>query len=187
MKKLIHWVWSFIEILIIIYVILITSLILSRNKYGYTQFGDYTLKNINLVDERNIENVKKNDLLIVKNTNDINVGDSIYYYAVYNDNYIIKSSKVLKREDDDYSSLYTLDDDSHLTISSNKILGKESKTYKNIGGILSILESRMGFLFLVLLPIMIVFIYQIYEFVEIIRHEKKIDENIPTKDDIEIL
>lgn len=45
----------------------------------------------------------------------------------------------------------------------------------------------MGFLFLVLLPIMIVFIYQIYEFVEIIRHEKKIDENIPTKDDIEIL
>ncbi len=173
MRKFLHWVWSFLEVFIIVYVILITSFILCRNKYGYTQFGNYTFQNIDLIDERNIQNTKKGDLLIVKNSNDIHVGDLIYYYAAYNETYIIRSDYVTKIDSDDYSSLYTVhrgDDD--ITISSTRLLGKYANTYGTLGSVLQVLESRIGFLFLVLLPIMIVFIYQVYEFIVIIRYEK---------------
>lgn len=176
MKRFIHWLWCVLEVLIIIYVIAVTSLILCRNKYGYTQFGDYTFNEIDLVDERNIKDVKNGDLLIVKNSNDINIGDLIYYYAVLNDSYIIKSNVVIDIKKDDYSSLYTVDDGESYTVASTRVLGKYSNSYAHFGAVLNVLESKLGFLFLVLLPIMIVFIYQIYEFVVIIRYEKSESE-----------
>lgn len=172
MRKFLHWVWSFLEVVIVMYVILVTAFILCRNKFGYTQFGDYTFTNVGVQDERNIENSKKGDLLIVRNSSDIKVGDLIYYYAVFDDSYIIKTNVVTNVEEDDYNALYTIDDSDGVAISSAKVLGKYATTYKTVGGILDVVESRIGFLFLVLLPIMIVFIYQIYEFIVIIRYER---------------
>ena len=172
MKKFLRWVWSFLEFIIIIYVIVLTSFLLCRNKYGYTQFGNYTFNNVSLLDEKNIANAKNGDLLIVKNSNDIHKGDVIYYYAVYNESYIIKSSPVLDIQSDDYSYLYSVDDSGAVSITGTKVIGKYANTYAHLGTVLDILESRLGFLFGVLLPIMIVFIYQVYEFFVIIRYER---------------
>ncbi len=181
MKKFLHWVWSFLEVVIIIYVILVTAFILCRNKYGYTQFGDYTFVNVDTRSERTINNSKKGDLLIVKNSNDIAEGDLIYYYAVFDESYIIKTNVVVKEEKDDFNSLYTLDDSDGISISNAKVLGKYATNYSKLGGILDVLESRIGFLFLVLLPIIVVFIYQIYEFIVIIRYEKVEEKEIVDK------
>ncbi len=172
MRKFLRWVWSLLEVIIIVYVIVLTSFLLCRNKYGYTQFGDYTFNNIDLLDEKNIANAKNGDLLIVKNSNDIQKGDVIYYYAVYNESYIMKTSPVLDIQSDDYSYLYTVDDSGNVNITGTKVIGKYANTYAHLGTALEILESRLGFLFGVLLPIMIVFIYQVYEFVVIIRYER---------------
>ena len=172
MKKVLRFIWSIFEIIIIAYVILITSFILCRNKYGYTQIGSYTFDNVSLLDERNIEDTKKGDLLVVKDSNDIKVGDRIYYYAAYNEVFIVRSDYVINVESDDYSSLYTVErNGAKVTIAHTRVLGKYSTTYPKLGSILDVLESRVGFLFLVLLPIMIVFIYQVYEFVMILRYE----------------
>ena len=77
-----------------------------------------------------------------------------------------------------------------VTIAHTRVLGKYSTTYANLGTVLDVLESRVGFLFLVLLPIMIVFIYQVYEFIMILRYEdvdkeerKKIREEEEEEDD----
>ena len=187
MRKFLRWVWSFLEFIIIIYVIVLTSFLLCKNKYGYTQFGDYTFHNVNLLDEKNISNVKNGDLLIVKNSNDIHKGDVIYYYAVYNESYIIKSKPVLEIQNDDYSQLYMVDDSGTVNITGTKVIGKYANTYAHIGKVLDVLESRLGFLFGVLLPIMIVFIYQVYEFVVIIRYERVEDaldeDDDPSKDE----
>ena len=169
MKKVFGWIWRVVEVLIIVYVIVITSFILSRNKYNYTQFGDYTLVNIDLLAEKNINGVKSGDLLIVKNSNDIDKGDVIYYYAVREDNYIVKSNPVIDIKSDNYSSLYTVGDSDNNTIASTRVLGKYTSIYHGLGSLLAVLESKFGFLFLVLLPIMVVFIYQIYEFILIIK------------------
>lgn len=177
MKKVLRFIWSIFELIIIAYVILITSFILCRNKYGYTQIGEYTFDNVSLIDERNIEDTKKGDLLVVRDSNDIKVGDRIYYYAAYNEAFIVRSDYVVDIESDDYSSLYTIERNGEkVTIAHTRVLGKYSNTYKKLGGVLDLLESRVGFLFLVLLPIMIVFIYQVYEFVMILRYED-VDKN----------
>ena len=172
MKKFLRGIWFVVEFIIIVYVIVLTCFLLCRNKYGYTQFGDYTFTNIDLFAEKNIDNTKKGDLLVVKNSNDINEGDLIYYYAVYNDDYIIKSSPVMSIKNDDYSYLYTVDDSGPTSIVGTRVLGKYSHIYHNLGSILNFLESRIGFLFCVLLPILIVFIYHVYEFIMIVRYEK---------------
>ncbi len=172
MKKVLRFIWSIFELIIIAYVILITSFILCRNKYGYTQIGEYTFDNVSLIDERNIEDTKKGDLLVVRDSNDIKVGDRIYYYAAYNEAFIVRSDYVVDIENDDYSSLYTIERNGEkVTIAHTRVLGKYANTYKKLGSVLDLLESRVGFLFLVLLPIMIVFIYQVYEFVMILRYE----------------
>ena len=176
MKRFLNWVWSIFEVIIIVYVITITCFILCRNDHGFTQFGEYTFDNVSLTDERNIHDTKKGDLLIIKNSNDINVGDMVYYYAVYNDKYVIKTNAVTKIEKDDFTSLYTLNDESGTTIASTKVLGKYASRHANLGAILDVLESKIGFLFLVLLPIMVVFIYQVYEFIVIIRYERREDD-----------
>ena len=176
MKKIFSFIWSILEFVIIIYVILMTSVLLSKNKYGFTQFGNTTLCTIDLVDERGIDGVKAGDLLIVKNGNDIKENDVIYYYVVYNESYIVHSAPVLKVESDKYSSLYTLDDDGEITVANSRVLGKNHTIYHRLGKVLDVLESKLGFLFLVLLPILVIFIYQIYELIMIFRYEKVEDE-----------
>ena len=62
MRKVLNWCWSFVEVLIIIYVVLVTMFVLCKNKYGYTQFGDYSFANIDLIAEKNVKDTKKGDL-----------------------------------------------------------------------------------------------------------------------------
>ena len=171
MRKVLNWGWSFVEVLIIIYVVLVTMFVLCKNKYGYTQFGDYSFANIDLIAEKNVKDTKKGDLLVVKNSNDIHKGDLIYYYAVLNDNYIVRSAVVADVKEDDYSALYTVSlSNTTINVASSRVLGKYSTVYNNLGSILSVLESRVGFLLLVLLPIMVVFIYQVYEFIIMLKY-----------------
>lgn len=173
MRKVLNWVWSFVEVIIIIYVVLVTMFVLCKNKYGYTQFGDYSFTNIDLIAEKNVKDTKKGDLLVVKNSNDIHKGDLIYYYAVLNDNYIVRSAVVADVKEDDYSALYTVSlSNTTINVASSRVLGKYSTVYNNLGSILSVLESRVGFLLLVLLPIMVVFIYQVYEFIIMLKYDE---------------
>lgn len=173
MRKVLNWVWSFVEVIIIIYVVLVTMFVLCKNKYGYTQFGDYSFANIDLIAEKNVKDTKKGDLLVVKNSNDIHKGDLIYYYAVLNDNYIVRSAVVADVKEDDYSALYTVSlSNTTINVASSRVLGKYSTVYNNLGSILSVLESGVGFLLLVLLPIMVVFIYQVYEFIIMLKYDE---------------
>ena len=173
MRKVLNWVWSFVEVIIIIYVVLVTMFVPCKNKHGYTQFGDYSFANIDLIAEKNVKDTKKGDLLVVKNSNDIHKGDLIYYYAVLNDNYIVRSAVVADVKEDDYSALYTVSlSNTTINVASSRVLGKYSTVYNNLGSILSVLESRVGFLLLVLLPIMVVFIYQVYEFIIMLKYDE---------------
>ena len=182
MKKVLSFLGSVLEFVVIAYVILMTSILLSKNKYGYTQFGNMTLFTVDLKTERGIEGSKAGDLYVVKNSNDIEVGDVIYYYVVYNEDYIVQTAPVVNVESDKFSSLYTIDNEKDLAITNTRVLGKYKKIYHNLGSVLNVLESRLGFLFLVLLPILVIFIYQVYELIMIFRYEQVTDDGdeVPT-------
>ncbi len=177
MKKVLHVIWNILEVLIIIYVIALTTVLLSKNKFGFTQLGDYVFASIESNDVNNIIDTKQGDLLIVKNTSDINKGDVIYYYAVYEDKYIICSDVVKDLQEDDFSALYTIDDQYNTTVHSDKTIGKYVYKYHKLGKYFNFLQSRVGFLFFVLLPIMVVFIYQIYDFAIVVKYDNEDDDH----------
>ena len=177
MKKTLLFILSVLQIIIIIYVICLTTILLAKNKFGFTQLGDYVLTSIGSNDVNNIINTEQGDLLIIKNTSDLNVGDVIYYYAVYDEKYIICSDVVKSMQKDDFSALYTIDDQYNSTVHSDKVIGKYTSKYHKLGNYFSFLQSRVGFLFFVLLPIMVVFIYQIYDFTIILKYGNENDDH----------
>lgn len=178
-KKFLKGLWGLVEVIIIIYVICMTAFLLCKNKYGFTQIGDMTYITINEHLQSYLPETKENDLLMVKQNNkDINVGDKIYYYAVENNEYVIKTAHVKENvisEDD--MALYQLDDEAKTTIATTRVIGKYSAIYHNIGGVLDVLQSKIGFLLLVILPILLIFMYQIYALIIVIKYgEEELEE-----------
>lgn len=178
-KKILKWLWGFIEGLIIVYVIFITTCILFRNKYGYTDFFDkYTFVTISENSQRFLPSHDAGDLLIIKNQQfSIDKGDVIYYYATINDEYVVRSGAVADVTGDEVSALYVLADEDKTSVSNTRVIGKKVSVHPGKGTILDVLESRVGFLFLVLLPILLVFVYQVYQLVIVAKYETVEDDN----------
>lgn len=172
MKSFLKGLWGFVEVLIVIYVIIITACLLATNKYGFTQFNNTTLVTIDEFRAKYLDESQVNDLLIVKGTpNDIVVGDKIYYYGTAENKYTVETAHVRKIvSQDDTMAIYQLDDEESTPIASNRVLGKYSAIYPNIGGVLDVLESKIGFLLLVILPILLIFMYQIYALIIVIKY-----------------
>lgn len=183
LKKVLKFLLGVIEALIIVYVVFITTCILFRNKYGYTDFFDkYTFVTISDNSQRFLPEHDAGDLLIIKNQQfNINKGDVIYYYATINDEYIVRSGAVESITGDEVSALYVLADEDKTSVSNTRVVGKKVSVHPGKGAVLDILESRVGFLFLVLLPILIVFIYQVYQLVIVAKYEVVEDDEADDK------
>ena len=177
LKRLFQFMWDLVEVLIIIYVIFVTTCILSKNRYGYTNLFGYTLVSVHQEDEAYIKDSKAGNLLVVKNDGNVNKNQYVYYYYAdvadpNNEKYVVRGAFVTDTIKGDGGELYSLKDKEDPKISKARVLGNYSNQYAVIGGVLEFLETRLGFLFCVLLPIMIVFVYQIYEFVVILNYDK---------------
>ena len=180
-----------IELIIVIYVVFITSCILFKNRYGFTQFGDYTFIPIVNDNEKYIKDVDKGDLLIAKKIDKVSLNDSIYFYTSENRNYIVREGKVTKVPLNDGDTLYDitvemLDKSIDTTVSGSKVVGNKVFLFPLLGTILTFLESDKGFLLCVLLPIILVFLYQIYEFISVVRYERRLGREAD-KNTIEIV
>ena len=53
-----------------------------------------------------------------------------------------------------------------------KLLGRPDKAYQIVGSLLNIITSRAFYLIFVIIPIVGLFIYEIYLFVKYVNHEK---------------
>lgn len=188
MKKVISWVLGIVEALIIAYVIFLTGCLLFVNDFGHTQFGNYTLIEVNKGQASLLEGVEDGDLLVIKNGEDIVKGNMIYYYSVINEQYFVKKAPVKEIKEDSFGAMYTVDVDNKAetaAIPDKKVIGNYISVHRRLGKILTVLESKIGFLFLVLLPMMCIFIYHVYSFVIILKFEKNdLDEE---EDEIEVL
>ena len=160
------------EFLIIIYVIVITTFLLFRNKYGYTEVGNTTFVPLKIDTAEYIKDGKEGNLLVVKNTPNLKEGDLIYYYTTEDERYVVKSDYIKSIFNGDGNKLYTLNDEAGSTVVSTRVLGKYANQYSGFGTIFSIFTSKFGFLLLVLLPIMCIFIYQLYSLIMVLKYEK---------------
>ncbi len=168
MKKILK---NVITILYVVIAILVTVCLLSYNKFKTSQFGNTTLV---IVDNNDLEPAyKKGSLALVQNSK-VNVGDEIFYYDSFGNQINISVAKVTNKEELSQSQgTYTMENGK--VIATDHIIGKtkDVTTISSVGTVLGLLESKWGYLFLIVLPTLLAFLYEIYEIIIQIKGNKK--------------
>ena len=171
MSKILQKIKSFIVGLLMFiffaFALSMTILLLNYNKYGVTQFGNTTLVIIN--DRISSETFKKGDLVLVesKKLTDLKLGDEIFVYRINEDGSVrVELGKV--------GQIYLEEDaiafENGDIFSNQFVIGTSDKIYNEIGTYLAIIESKWGFLFIVLVPCLLIFIYELYALIVEIKY-----------------
>lgn len=151
------------NLIVIIYVIIaiaVTLCLLNYNDYNVTEFGNNTL--IIITDNSLEPDYVEGDLVIVKkqNLSNVEVGDKIFFY---NDEEINLGEVKQVNEYEGISTTFILDGD--YQVIEDDVIGSENDVtiYNKVGKVLSILESKWGFLFLIIFPSVVAFLHEIFE------------------------
>src|SRR5574344_787048 len=156
-----------------LFAISMTILLLNYNDYGVTQFGDTSL--ILIKDSLATEEFQKGDLVLVKTKKleDIKIGDSVFAYSI---NRKGAATGELGRIGNTYADEKAVAYENGATYSMEFVIGEATKVYPNIGTYLSIIESKWGFLFIILVPGFLIFIYEVYALIVEIKYGDEDEE-----------
>lgn len=160
MKKILNILLGLIGIVYFIVVIGVTTCLICYNDYKVTVFGD---KSLIIIDN---DDKYSNGDLVVFEKGDVQVGDEIFFYEVTNGVASINVGNVTEIEKvTDSESTFTINENHD--ISSESLIGKtaDAKVYSKVGKVLSVLESKFGFLILVILPTLLLFLYEVYRLI----------------------
>lgn len=160
-------VLSILGIAFFIFALSMTILLLNRNKYNITEFGDTSL--IIIDSEISSDKYQEGDLLLVKNIrlDRIKVGDEIFAYSVDEKNVPHVNVGIVGEV---YLDEKAIAYENGSGFSSEFIIGQMSKQYPKYGTFLSIFQSKWGFLFLILVPCFLIFIYELYSLIIEIKY-----------------
>ena len=169
MKLVIDIFKKILIVLFFIFTITMTILLLNFNKYGVSQFDDTSL----LIIKKSFssETYKKGSLVFVESKliKDYKEGDEVFVYHLDGkggaDIQLGVVGKVYPEQD---AITFT----NGGTYSSEFIIGTGENVYPGLGTILSIFESKWGFLFIILVPNFFLFIYQLYSLIVEIKYGK---------------
>lgn len=170
MKKVCRFLKDFAIIAYILIIIFVTICLLSYNDYKVTVFGSKTI--VPIIDEDLEPDYSKGDLLVIEKNDfsDISIGDTIFFYRTVAGETTINYAKVEGIEpvtDTEYTFTVKKDEQGEYKFSSSYFIGKSETTsvIPGVGIVLSILESKWGFLFLGVFPSLIAFLYTIYSII----------------------
>ena len=182
MKKICNFVKNLIIFIYILLIIFVTICLLSYNDYKITVLGDQTL--IPIIDENLEPDYTLGDLLIVgrKNYMRIAEGDTVFFYRTFaGGDPTINFAKLLKIErvtDTEYTFTVEGIDGDYRFSSSNYIGNSDTATViPKVGKVLSILQSKWGFLFLGVFPSLVAFLYTLYSVIAELRGYNEEDDD----------
>ena len=159
--------FTIIGVVYFVFALGMTILLLNRNDYNVTQFGNTSL--IIISDDVSIEGYKQGDLVIVesKKVSNLEVGEILFAYK-------LDSNKVAHVEIGVIGEVYANEDtvsfENGESYSSQFIAGVPTKVISGVGSFLNVVLSQWGFLFIVLLPCFLIFIYEIYALIIEIKY-----------------
>jgi hypothetical protein len=151
------------------FAIVLTMMLLNYNDFGVTQIDNYSLIKVNT--DVATEKYQKGDLVVVeyKKPHQLKAGDELFAYR-------LDSSKVLSIDFGVVGKVYETDNavafKNGATYDMNYVAGVPIKVFPRLGAFLMIAESKWGFLFLVLVPSFLIFIYSIYTLIVEIKYGK---------------
>lgn len=123
----------------------------------------------------------KGDLIFIKkcDTSKLKEGDIITFHTIIDNQYALNTHRIQKIDEvNGVRSYTTIGDnnngvaDQHV-ISDGDIVGKYVGHISNLGKVISFLSSSMGFLIVIVLPMLLFFIYQVYNLIMISIRLKK--------------
>lgn len=174
MKKIIY---NTLIILYALIAIIVTICLLSFNQYKVSEFDSTTVLIINTNNLKE-KGFNKGDLVLVDTTQKQEPGEDIFFHATSELGKTTIDIQTLK--DKQVSAVtgettYVLE---NKEIPSDLAIGptKNSTRIGKLGTILSILESKWGFLILIVFPSLLAFLYELWEFIANVRAAKDEEE-----------
>lgn len=161
MKKIGKIVLGILIGVILVVDIFLTAYLLSYNKFNVAELGNKSW----LIMKNDFEDYVKGDLVIVKKDKkeDIKAGDYVFFYNTANEKKLISYGKVEKvtinsKKDASYSM------DNNYILSYDYLIGtkKNAKKYAQLGAIIGVLSSRWIFLAVIIIPLLLLFLSQLY-------------------------
>ncbi|MBR4693536.1 MAG: hypothetical protein IKP07_01880 [Bacilli bacterium] len=169
---------AILRILLVIFVVLylgveifVTVCLLNYNDQKVTVFGN---KSLVILGSDLSQEYKNGDLVVVTKGkgDEVKADDFIFFYNP-SDQGTVNFAQVNKVIDSDGYYTYLIGND--YNVYYEYYVGKDTQVYNGVGGILRVLESRWGFLILIILPTMIAIIFEVYAIiVEIIELKKEV-------------
>ena len=155
------------------FIVAISTLLLNRNDYGVTQFGDTALV---LVDNKiSNKDYPEGTLALVetRKLEDLVVGDEVF---IYQTNKKDNSVEIVISE---VESVHLDVDSPYITITNNGtawgeefVAGVATKTYADLGGFLKFIQSKWVFFILLIIPCFFILLYEIYLLIIAIRFDE---------------
>jgi hypothetical protein len=148
--------------------LIMTILLLNYNDYGVSQFGDTSL--VMIKEQLSSDNYKKGDLVLVegKKLENIKVGDEIFAYKLDPSGKSVHLDLGIVGEIHPKENAISFENGAAYEMQF--VAGSSSKVYNNIGTYLSIILSKWGFLFLILIPSFLIFVYEFYALIVEIKY-----------------
>lgn len=151
--------------------ITVTVLLLSFNEYNCSEIGGYT---VYLVNDDSLEpEYKQGSILLIKETSDkhIHEGDELFFYKVINSQeYEFVNRTLTGKIQQGRHILYSVDQGE--AYASDYVVGKadDAIIIEGWGTLLSILESKWGYLFCIVIVSLLLFLQEVFELIIEIKY-----------------
>lgn len=162
------------RVIIALYILvsaIVTTFLLHFNDYRVSVFGDNSI----ILSDGSIDGYSDGSLLIVeKDLDDISKGDKIFFYNTYDKDVSIELETVMGIDDITGSEkTFLLSNGKYL--SSEYIIGNvdDTEVIGLVGYMLGLLESKWGFLFIIILPMLLLLMYEISMLIRIMKPDRK--------------
>ena len=154
------------------FTITMTVLLLNYNKFGVTQFDDTSLLIIR--NGFSSETYKKGSLVVTesKQIKNYKIGEEAFVYHLDGKGgFNIELGVIGQLHEDDNAITFSNGE----TYSDEFIIETSEKIYPKLGTYLGVIESKWGFLFIILVPNFFLFVYQLYSLIVEIKYGKEED------------
>lgn len=124
------------------------------------------------------------DLIIIKKVDPaaLKEGDIITFHAIIENQYALNTHRITKVTANADNVVFNTKGDNNpiednKIVSSGDVVGKYVCKVPNVGTLMKFLSSSLGFLLIIILPLLAFFIYQVYNLVLTISELKKVEKN----------
>ena len=183
-------VWTVVAVAILMMVFTVVSVSTfdrsDRNLFGYRA---YIVK----TDSMSATDFSAGDLIFTKYTDptQLQVGDIISYFTIIDGTRVINTHRIVEvNAENDIIQYRTQGDNKEtnpevdkLMVSPGDVIGKYNGTrIPKLGAVIDYLSTQMGFFLIILLPVLLFTIYQIYKLINVIMYNQKVDVLNAAKD-----